>query len=75
MYEDLESLANLKFGRAVEEISKELEDKQQEIIENLANRGLIQSGPMENAIVQYHVKRSEQICRALAEIWTELILA
>jgi hypothetical protein len=74
MYEDLEAIANLKFGEVVERLSRERQAKLSAQIANLAARGLANSGPMVSARLNSALEMSEQTCRALYEIWLELIL-
>src|SRR5258706_13655351 len=73
MYEDLEPIANLKFGELVERVSRENGAKSAAIAE-LAGRGLANSGPMIQARLNSALEHSERVCRGLYEIWLELIL-
>src|SRR5260370_39321616 len=74
MYEDLEAIANLKFGEVVERISRERQGKLSAQIADLAARGLANSRPMVLARLNSALEMSERTCRALYEIWLELIL-
>jgi len=74
MYEDLEAIANLKFGEVVERASRENGAKLSAAIAVLAGRGLAESGQMVQARLNSALGRPEQICRGLYEIWLELIL-
>jgi len=74
MYEDLEAIANLKFGEVVERLARERQGKLSAQIASLAARGLANSGPMVSARLNSALEMSEETCRALYEIWLELIL-
>ncbi|SRR5260370_41971184 len=74
MYEDLEPIASLKFGEAVERASRENGAKLSAAAADLAGRGLAQSGQMIQARLNSALEHSEQVCRGLYEIWLELIL-
>jgi len=74
MFEDLEAIANLKFGKVIERVSSEGQGKLSAQIADLAARGLANSGPMVSARLNSALEMSEQTCRALYEIWLELIL-
>jgi hypothetical protein len=71
MYEDLEQLANLKFAKVVDEISGHV---QAELSKARANaRGVGISGFFEQRLLAIRLQGAEQICRALCDIWVELI--
>jgi hypothetical protein len=74
MYEDLESIANLKYGEVVERVARENGAKLSAAIADLAGRGLAQSGQMIQARLNSALEHSEQACRGLYEIWLQLIL-
>jgi hypothetical protein len=74
MYEDLEPIANLKFGEVVERVSRENGAKLSAAIADLGRRGLHQSGMMTQARLTSALEHSEQVCRGLYEIWLQLIL-
>lgn len=74
MYEDLEAIAGLKFGEVVERISREGQANLSSQIASLAGRGLANSGPMVSAKLNSALETSERTCRALYEIWLQLIL-
>ena len=74
MYEDLEAIANLKFGEVVERASHERQAKLSAQMADLAARGLANSGPMVSARLNSALEMSERTCRAIYEIWLELIL-
>lgn len=75
MYEDLEPIANLKFGEIVERVHREKTTKLSETTRNLAARGLghPEGGPMIQARLNSALESNEQVCRAIAEIWLDLI--
>jgi hypothetical protein len=74
MYEDLEPIANLRFGEVVERLSREGQEKVSARIAALAARGQANSGPMVSARLNSALEMSERTCRALYEIWLDLIL-
>jgi hypothetical protein len=74
MYEDLEAIANLKYGQVVEEIAKEGRADLSAKTADLASRGLANSGPMISARLNSALQTSERSCRAIYQIWLELIL-
>ena len=74
MYEDLEPIASLKFGEAVEQISREGQQHLSSTIADLSARGLANSGPMVSAKLDSVLQTSERTCRAIYDIWLELIL-
>ena len=74
MYDELEPIANLRFGEVVDRISQEAQTKLSAQIADLAARGLSNSGLMVSARLNLALETSERSCRALYEIWLELIL-
>jgi diguanylate cyclase (GGDEF)-like protein len=74
MYQDLEALANLKLGRAMQEIATQMKGELRKTAVELTRRGMSRSNTEEKAKLRFYVKRSERICRALAEIWVDLIV-
>jgi hypothetical protein len=74
MYEDLETVANLKFGKMIELTSRERQAQLSKAIAELSRRGLANSGPMMAAKLNIHVESAEKMCQALGEIWRDLIL-
>jgi len=74
MYEDLEAIANLKYGEAVEKITRDAQTGLSAQIADLAGRGLANSGLMVSARLNSAIQTSERSCRALYEIWLNLIL-
>ena len=74
MYEDLEPIANLKYGQAIGPIVEDMQKQLAEAAASFGARGLSQSGPFENEKLKIRVKASEKICRVLYGIWLELIL-
>src|SRR6267143_2938846 len=76
MYEDLEPIANLKFGEVVERVSRERQASLSAAMSDLARRGLShpEGGPMITARLNFAIESSEQLCRGLYEIWLQLIL-
>jgi hypothetical protein len=69
MHDDLEAIANLEFGKAVERISREAHEKSRGI------QTMPRGGQMQNAILQVQLDRSEETCRAYAQIWQDLLEA
>lgn len=69
MHDDLETIANLEYGKAVERISRETLEKTRSI-QNMA-RG----GQMEYAKLKVQLDRGEESCRAYAQIWQNLLEA
>src|SRR5882672_115480 len=76
MYEDLEPIANLKFGEVVERVSRERRASLSAAISDLTSRGLghPDSGAMISARLNSSIETSEQLCRGLYEIWLQLLL-
>ena len=74
MYEELEPLVNLKVGKTIEELSREKAERNKKIIRDSAARGMTRSGSFETALLQSGVKFAEDLCRAIANTWKELIL-
>ena len=74
MHEDLEPIANLKYGQVVEHASKEGQTKLSAQMADLAARGLSNSGMMVSARMNSALDTSERTCRAIYEIWLDLIL-
>lgn len=71
MHEDLEPIATLKFTSVAEAAAKEM---QANLGKALAGRGGgVQSGYVENLKLKVRLDAAERRCRALAEIWTDLI--
>jgi hypothetical protein len=73
MYEDLEPIAGLRHGATVEPIMREMQKNLSEAIEHFGARGLARSGPLEAEKLRIRVAASERACRALYEIWLDLI--
>ncbi len=73
MYADLETIANLKFGKAMEAISKETQSKLQETIAELTRRNISRGGFAE-AQNKVKIDGAERLCWAMYEIWLSLIM-
>jgi len=58
MYEDLETVANLRFGKMVEQVSREREAELSKTIAELSSRGLANSGPMTAARLKIYIWRN-----------------
>jgi len=76
VHDDLETIANLKFGKAVESIAREFRAElakwsSQDGARNLP--GLPVSGPAIANNLRIKLRASERKCRALYEIWLDLI--
>jgi hypothetical protein len=76
MYEDLEQIAQLKFGKEMESISEQTREKVAEMQNEYAARAPFpgaRSGPHEAAIGQTYIGGAERLVRALYQIWVDLI--
>ncbi len=73
MYEDLEPIANLKYGQVVESISSEMQSRLSEAIAKFSSRGLQQSGPMDAEKLRIRLDGCRRICRSVYETWLDLI--
>jgi hypothetical protein len=73
MYEDLEPIANLKIGKEVDAIAREGQAEQASTMEQMAHRGMVQSGNAIAAVMRIHIRNSERLCRAVADAWIDLI--
>jgi diguanylate cyclase (GGDEF)-like protein len=73
MYDDLEPIANLKYGQVVESISHEMQSNLSESIASFSSRGLLHSGPMEAEKLRIRLDGCERICRSVYETWLDLI--
>lgn len=76
MYEDLNSIAQLKLAKEIQSISAETRDK---VIEKkneyaaLTGSSGVRSGQHEAAICRTQIEGAERLVHALADIWTDLI--
>src|SRR5215469_7930499 len=68
MNTDLETIANLKYGKAIERISREAQEKMR-----LALTSMPRGGHAEHAKLQIRLDQSEQSCREYARIWQDLL--
>ena len=68
MNRELEAIADLEFGRAAERISREAEEKLR-----AATSGMPRGGQRDAALLQIELDKSEDMCRALCEIWVDLL--
>jgi len=67
MHEDLEVIANLEFGKVVDRISLEAQEKIRSV------QTMPRGGLMEHARLKVHLDQSEEKCRAYAQIWQDLL--
>ena len=74
MYEDLEPIANLKYGQMIGPILSRMEEQLAEAVASFGQRGLAFSGAIEAERLKIRVEASERICRMLYEIWLDLIV-
>jgi hypothetical protein len=74
MHEDLEPIANLRYGEVVERVTRENGPKLNAALQDLAARGLSNSGMAISTRLNWAVNNAEQTCRGLYEIWLQLIL-
>lgn len=76
MYEDLEQIARLKFGKAMEDIAAETRQN----VRDTANRFAastapgIRSGQHEASLIRLPIDGAERIARTLFQIWVDLIV-
>ena len=76
MYEDLEQIAQLKFGKEMESISGQTREKVAEMQNEYAAHAPFpgaRSGPHEAAVGQVYIDGTERLVRALYKIWVNLI--
>ena len=73
MYEDLEPIANLKYGEVVESVSHDMRTRLSEAIASFSSRGLLHSGPMESEKLRIRLEGGERICRSVYQTWLDLI--
>jgi hypothetical protein len=76
MYEDLEQIVRLKFGKEMESISGQTREKVTEMQNEYAAHAPFpgaRSGPHEAAVGQVYIDGAERLVRALYKIWVDLI--
>lgn len=73
MHEDLEPLANLRINKVTEKFIEEMNCNLQKKTAEMAQRGLLQSGPMEAAKFDIRAKALEKECWAIADNWMDLL--
>jgi len=76
MYEELEQIAQLKFGREMESISGQTREKVTAMQGEYAARAPFpgsRSGPHEAAVGQVYIDGAERLVRTLSKIWIDLI--
>jgi len=73
VYEDLEPIANLKYGEVVESVSHDIRTRLSEAIASFSSRGLLHSGPMESEKLSIRLEGCERICRSVYQTWHDLI--
>src|SRR5262249_16925805 len=74
MHEDLESIANLRLGQAIELASREYSQEMSAALANLAKRGMTESGLAIQTRINLGQKCGQKVCRATYDIWLDLIL-
>lgn len=67
MYDDLEVIAKLEFGKVVDRISLEAQEKIRSV------QTMPRGGHMEHARLKVHLDQAEETCRAYAQIWQDLL--
>ncbi|HUA92470.1 MAG TPA: hypothetical protein VL991_07870, partial [Terracidiphilus sp.] len=76
MYEDLESIAQLKLGKEIESISAQtrqtVAEKQNEYAAR-SGSSTVRSGQHEASIGRIQIEGAEKLVRTLSDIWIELI--
>src|SRR5947209_8425866 len=75
MYEELEQLANLKLGKAIERLSRENATRMSGIVQDYTRRGLSRSGVLEGAKLRSQLQMVRELCQEIHRVWLELILA
>lgn len=77
MYEDLEDVARLKFGKRAEAIAAETVQKIQEANGEFARTSgaVVRSGQHEARLAELRISGIEETARAFSEIWVDLIQA
>lgn len=74
MYTELEPLASLRISKAIEKARREHNERDARTMREFAARGLARSGPASAAMVTSYAQWLEDSCRAIADIWLDLIL-
>ena len=74
MFEELEAIANLKFGKLVDSIAEETQEKLVEYNRKATARGSVLGGFAESERVRIRLDGAERKCRGLSEIWLQLII-
>jgi hypothetical protein len=69
MYEDLEAIARLEYGKAVERLSRQALEKLQRI------QTMPRGGQAEYARLNVEIEQCEESCRTYAQIWQDLLEA
>jgi len=75
MYEDLEKIATLKFGKEMESISAQTRDRVREMQNEYAARSGasgVRSGQQEAAIGRAQMEGAERLVQRFFEIWVDL---
>ena len=76
MYEDLEQIARLKFGKEIESISSQIREKVKELQNEyaaLTGSSGVRSGQHEASIGRAQIDGAERLVRALFQIWLDLV--
>jgi len=76
MYEDLEQIAKLKFGREIESISLQTRERVKEMQNEyaaLTGSSGVRSGQHEASIGRAQIHGAERLLRALFQIWVDLL--
>jgi len=76
VYEDLEQIASLKFGKAMEAIASETRQNVQDAANQFAAMAApgIRSGQHEASLIRLRIEGAERIARALFQTWVDLIV-
>jgi hypothetical protein len=73
MYKELEPLANLKIGKAVDKLARENSERLVRIQTEHAARGLVRSGMLDMAKLKSRLQLVKGICEEVSRVWIELI--
>lgn len=74
MYEDLQPLANLRISKATEQYVQKMEQELGQASLEAAMRGMMTSGAADATKFYIRAGAVENICRNIADVWTELII-
>jgi hypothetical protein len=76
VYEELEQIASLEFGKAMETIASQTRENVRDAVGRFAATSApgIRSGQHEASLVRLRIDGAEQIGRALLQIWVDLVV-